>query len=504
MTDSIALSQLQDAARLMERGLHQAAERRCREALHQQPDLAPAHHLLAVVLANSGRLSEALTPARRALELAPEQIQALLTVAELALHLGRHAEAADHYQQALSQQPQDAGLLARLGVCRQSLGEYEAARQSYERAVAAGGEDPDLFFNLGAVLKRLSQFDAAERAHARACEMRPDAADYQLALGVLQVDVARYEQAVQTLDKVLALRPDDVEALGYKGYAQLKLGDAEGAVRSHSRQLEQRPDSAGALAGLAASSVATGKPADAVSYCDRLLTLDPANRNAWADKAIALSALGRVDEARWLVDLDGQVLRQEVDPPPGYADIGEYNAALVAHLREHPRIQLDCLSVSCHNGFTSDEILVEPMGPLQHLSDAIHAAAERYKAALALPPGHPYPAHMPSSWALSAWCTMLRTQGYQHGHIHSLAYLSGVYYLQLPDSLGADDSDRAGWIEFGRAPYWYGDGDQGEIRALRPAPGTLLLFPSYVFHRTLPFSGEDMRITIAFDFQPRG
>jgi len=37
------------------------------------------------------------------------------------------------------------------------------------------------------------------------------------------------------------------------------------------------------------------------------------------------------------------------------------------------------------------------------------------------------------------------------------------------------------------------------LRVLRPEEGVLLLFPSYLFHRTLPFAGEGERISISFD-----
>jgi len=37
---------------------------------------------------------------------------------------------------------------------------------------------------------------------------------------------------------------------------------------------------------------------------------------------------------------------------------------------------------------------------------------------------------------------------------------------------------------------------------LRPQPGLLVLFPSYMWHGTVPFSGTQTRLTIAFDIVP--
>ena len=36
-----------------------------------------------------------------------------------------------------------------------------------------------------------------------------------------------------------------------------------------------------------------------------------------------------------------------------------------------------------------------------------------------------------------------------------------------------------------------------------PEPGLMLLFPSYFYHRTMPFESADMRISISFDVLPK-
>ena len=37
---------------------------------------------------------------------------------------------------------------------------------------------------------------------------------------------------------------------------------------------------------------------------------------------------------------------------------------------------------------------------------------------------------------------------------------------------------------------------------IKPEPGLLVLFPSYMWHGTVPFSGEETRLTMAFDIVP--
>ena len=64
------------------------------------------------------------------------------------------------------------------------------------------------------------------------------------------------------------------------------------------------------------------------------------------------------------------------------------------------------------------------------------------------------------------------------------------------------DGQRAGWIEFGE-PYWdIAHSVQPELKAIQPEEGLLLLFPSYFYHRTLPFTSGQQRISISFDVVP--
>jgi Putative 2OG-Fe(II) oxygenase len=64
----------------------------------------------------------------------------------------------------------------------------------------------------------------------------------------------------------------------------------------------------------------------------------------------------------------------------------------------------------------------------------------------------------------------------------------------------------AGMIEFGPCPF--AQADEEKLRPyrwrIRPEPGLLLLFPSYLTHRTWPTGKPEHRICVAFDVRPVG
>ena len=97
-----------------------------------------------------------------------------------------------------------------------------------------------------------------------------------------------------------------------------------------------------------------------------------------------------------------------------------------------------------------------------------------------------------------SWSVRLRPGGHHINHIHPNGWLSSALYVALPPP--GSGGEHAGWLALGGQ-----DGELGvhlpPIRQIEPKPGRLVLFPSTMLHRTLPFdSGE--RLTVAFDVAP--
>ena len=88
-------------------------------------------------------------------------------------------------------------------------------------------------------------------------------------------------------------------------------------------------------------------------------------------------------------------------------------------------------------------------------------------------------------------------------HIHPNAWLSGVYYVRTAGVVDADMADRDGCLQVGPPdPSHYSVAGYPE-RVFRPREGRMVVFPSYVWHRILPFAGRGQRISYAFDVVPQ-
>ena len=102
----------------------------------------------------------------------------------------------------------------------------------------------------------------------------------------------------------------------------------------------------------------------------------------------------------------------------------------------------------------------------------------------------------PKKYSYMMWSNRLKKEGYNKSHIHPSGWLSGVFYLKIPSKI---KNNEAG-IEFSL------HGSNLKIKNndipkknFTPRAGDLIMFPSSLFHKTIPFESNEERICIAFD-----
>ena len=113
------------------------------------------------------------------------------------------------------------------------------------------------------------------------------------------------------------------------------------------------------------------------------------------------------------------------------------------------------------------------------------------------------------NWRANMWANVNRSGHGNEFHSHPGSFWSGVYYV---DDGGIDaDPTLGGELEFmdprGPGPAMYAPQlafgsaglSVGANETIRPRSGRLVMFPSWVLHQVRPYSGNAMRISIAFN-----
>ena len=181
-----------------------------------------------------------------------------------------------------------------------------------------------------------------------------------------------------------------------------------------------------------------------------------------------------------------------------------FNRALAAHVRSHPTLVEAPEGNATRAGLHSGDLLTEPTGPFDAFETLIRSQVADYIKAIPTQTNHPFFSRPPTRYMLDIWGIVLTGEGHQVPHIHPSGWLSGCYYPQVPASISETDPAQHGWFEFGRPQPLYQARAEPRVRPVCPREGLLLLFPSFVFHRTVPVTAPDERISIAFDVVPTG
>ena len=201
-------------------------------------------------------------------------------------------------------------------------------------------------------------------------------------------------------------------------------------------------------------------------------------------RAIALSRVGRVDEARILVDLETYPARTTFEPPAEFGGIERFNALLADEILRNPGLR----HTSSYGFRRTEQLAILGAQAFPVLAKFLRSAIEDYIAEFArrgldviLPPP-------PREGFLDSAGNVVRAEEGHRTHLHKYAYISGVYHVSVPPDAGA----LVLGLFDGYVPCW-------GRRDIKPVPGMATLIPSHIFHSVVPTQSLQPQIAIPFD-----
>ena len=157
------------------------SERLWTQALTVDPKSSIAHYNWGVVLAQQGKLADAVSHYQRALEIRPDFAEPLNNWGDALARQGRLAEASEHFQRALRIRPDFAEAHYNWGAALAQQGKLTEAVEHYRQALRIKPDYVGAYDNLGVALLQQGKLAEAMEHFQRAPDINPhDAARFDL------------------------------------------------------------------------------------------------------------------------------------------------------------------------------------------------------------------------------------------------------------------------------------------------------------------------------------
>jgi tetratricopeptide (TPR) repeat protein len=535
----------------------QAARKHFSGALKEKTYDPHLHNNFANLLDDLGEFDLAVRHYKLALNLKPDFADPAINMGLVCQRGGRFAEARAAFETALKIAPGNARAWHGLGAVLFEEGELDAAANALEKAIALEPRNGMLLHLRARIAMESGRYSEPFYLSARAAN--PDDLDLQLAHAVTLYDEGSQEEGIEALRVLTSAHPGWVK--GHAALSRLLWESGNSATFAESFETALAKESGNSslwtnylstlmqagmydktLGAIAGARKAIGEQrwfdqieALSASECGDIARADHLFERMPADPEIAIAqvrhllrarrpgeaidcaqaAIGHADErglwpylaiawrltgdARWDWYRGNADAVAVLDLGLTTGDLDKLSRRLRSlHTRStHPFDQ------SLRGGTqTNGSLLARREPEIVDLAQAFHAAAQTYIRRLPEPDGrHPLLNTRRDAYHLrNSWSSCLKSGGVHLNHVHPAGWISSAFYASLPSSIGENEANPAGWLQFGVPPQSLGL-DLEPILLVEPKPGRIVLFPSLMWHGTLPFpTGE--RLTVAFDVVP--
>jgi tetratricopeptide (TPR) repeat protein len=502
---------------------------------------SPADARAALVLAR--HYNDTLRPAQALALVGPLCVAGKADAELVAQHiavlaaLGRREEAVALYRRKVAASPGDLTAAQSLAMALEGANQHEEAARVAQRTLRQGHRTAALYHSYARSLLAQGAPERAEAALRDCLAMEPRLVEAQSNLaqliwmrtGDITQATAVLDQALQRFaaeDALWAAKAAILQAVGdaraayaclaqqatrpraptnllvRAGLAALEF-DSAAALALAERAVGTMPTSIPARTLLVAAQLGVGDARGALPHCEALLAHAPDDQYLIALQTTAWRLLHDERYAQ-LCDYRQLVVPEQLEAPEPWPDLASFLVDVKKSLgRLHDPHGHPLLFQSLRHGTETSQDLLRSTDPvIQALFRTFAAPIHRYLELMGRG-SDPLRRRNSGPWRFNgSWSVRLRRSGYHANHVHPRGWISSACYIELPDSM-TNARSQEGILSFGEPSIATTPPLAAEY-AIRPDVGMLVLFPSYFWHGTVPFSSDQARLTVAFDVVPDG
>ena len=503
-------------------GKLEQAEKSYKHSIKIKSDFPLSYYNLALVQKKLGKLDEAESNLKQAVVFQPEFYQAYTTLGNISHELGRLEDALIYHQKAIAINNNYADAYNNLANTLIDLGRLEEAEKSCRTALSLKPNLSVAFNNLSLILQRLNRLEEAETICRQAIVNSPKFLEAHENLGRILKSLNKLSEAEECYKTLISLNPSSTEAYDQLGCIQQASDKFEEAEKNYKKFISLDPFNKPMTISKGSILYRNGDYENALKYFD--------SYNTWDARARALETLyklDRIDEIYKRIEINAKVDEFNLKTAAFASFIAEKQQKKTAHsfcrkpldflyfsnLSHHKNNSNEFISnviedlyeiptsweipgQSVKMGFqTEGELFRFQKATLNCLKKIIYKEIDAYYKKFKNKKCG-FIKNWPTEKNIKSWHIILKKQGYNNIHIHPEGWLSGVIYLKVVPSLAKNE----GAIKFDVGERFSNGNYSSKIH--NPQVGDIILFPSSLYHGTVPFSSDLERIIISFDLLP--
>ena len=384
-------------------------------------------------------------------------------------------------------------------------------------------------FDLAVQNRQKNNLQIAENLYREILKTNPDHFKSIFSLGSLLLGIKRFDLAKPLLEKAIEIDPNYVNAHNNLGITFMELEEHQKAISCYEKVIQIDPNFADAHNNLGVIFMELEEYQKATSCFEKAVEINPSHINAlhnllrflykMDDKSIFFKKLDdRIKQGEINALIGSLSTRSEIKygikrPNPFCEDPLKY--VLKTNLNElydfknifvngvKNIIKDDMVSrrkqALITNGYqTAGNLFAQKNDFIDKIKNIIHLEIEKYQIHFK-DSKEGLIKSWPTTYNLNGWLVSMKSGGKLSAHMHEKGWVSGSVYINVPPKLKTNSGNLVVCIDDEKHTTRK---NINQKKIIDVVTGSLCLFPSSLYHYTIPFEAEEKRIVLAFDVMP--
>ena len=384
-------------------------------------------------------------------------------------------------------------------------------------------------FDLAVQNHQKNNLQVAENLYKEILKTSPDHFESIFSLGTLLGQTKRFDLAKPLLQKSIQIQPNYAIAHSNLGNIQRELGEHQKAISSYEKAIQINPNYADVCNNLGRVLQELGEQQKAMSCFEKAIEINPSHTNALHNMLRFLYTMD--DQSIFFKKLDDRIKQGEINALIGSLSSRseiKYGIKRLNPFCEDPlkyvlktnlteRYDFKNIFVKgvkniikddmvlrrrqnlITNGYqTAGNLFVQKNDFIDKIKNIIHLEIEKYQIHFK-DSKEGLIRSWPTTPNLNGWLVSMKSGGKLSAHMHEEGWVSGSVYINVPPKLKTNSGNLVVCIEDEK--HTTGK-NINQKKIIDVVTGSLCLFPSSLYHYTIPFEAEEERIVLAFDLMP--